>query len=251
MPELELTGDNDDDYVYLNTIMAFPSDEGLRRDYLTLMGVMGKVGAAKQSGGAGSIHLPIDAIETLLRLPRKDDFYKKVAEETKRHAIAGELLCWLVLLYRSGRAASLRQVIYLAEHYYKCMEYSDGKKVPNTDITCWKYWKAAKPVVHLWAAMHDLHEEHLNKISDAGDTASEFRISPPTVPTLLAVAEQYRQFGESFCPSHSENPEPLISANETWKIPAAYRLPVVTAAENLELPQWVEEVLSTYSKRQY
>ena len=94
-----------------------------------------------------------------------------------------------------------------------------------------KAWKAFKPVSHLWAAVWLLREQQ-------GDTEAEETFSTPeTLLLFLAVAEDMRQFAETY--SQRRAHKALLTPGVAWEVPRDLSLPTV----KLDMPPLSDEAL--------
>ncbi len=109
----------------------------------------------------------------------------------------------------------------------------DRRRPPANVRDIQKAWKAFKSVSHLWAAAWLLRQQ-------PGITGAEEAFSTPeTLPLFLAVAEDMRQFAETF--SQPRAHKPLLNPGDAWEVPSDLSLPAV----EIKMPPLSEEALET------
>ena len=107
----------------------------------------------------------------------------------------------------------------------------DRRRPPANVRDIQKAWKAFKSVSHLWAAALLLRQQA--GITDAEETFS----APETLPLFLAVAEDMRQFAQTY--SQPRARKALLNPGEAWQVPRDLSLPII----KLDMPPLAREAL--------
>ncbi len=134
---------------------------------------------------------------------------------------AGKLLLLrrMIAEHHSDREPSLRLAAWVLER-----DYQEGRRavfhMPTNESRIKRMWRKCRPVASLWAAAIFLGKEELKVEELAADDLPEF----------LAVAEDFRRFGEGLIDRRTK--KPALPEGETWRVPSELALP----AKDLTMP---------------
>lgn len=108
-----------------------------------------------------------------------------------------------------------------------------GKMIAADERTVWDIWKHYQPSAHLWAAWQTLWR-HIRSTAASETDFLTCQAGAPLqdLPLFLAVAEDWRRFGESLTTRANDErtgaKRSILPRAETWKVPAGWPLPVLT-----------------------
>jgi hypothetical protein len=110
-------------------------------------------------------------------------------------------------------------------------------------------WVPYRSVAHLWAAHNLMWSFRWNETPDGERPSMSWYEDPSDLEWFLTIAEDFRQWAEAYTP-HARHKEgaPLLSPNETWRIPAETPLLKVCITPPL-LGPWYAQFLQTYDSR--
>jgi hypothetical protein len=162
--------------------------------------------------------------------------------------IAGEILLLVRKLVAQGELGGVLKACYMVSEAAKQGKLTFSLteiSYKNPQALMEKVWVPYKNVGHLWAAYSLTRGWTLSRgaggilqedIPWDGDTRSFLE--------FLAIAEDFRQFGERHIP-HAQT-TPLLSPKATWRVPAHVQLPEPPPYDPPPLRLWYQEALASY-----
>ena len=136
----------------------------------------------------------------------------------------------------------------MLEGWYRDLETDDDRnrgRMPTSEPTLMKAWKNYRTVAHLWGAFRIIQD-----IPGLRPTDSEVVLAAENLDLYWVHAEALRQFGEAFILESGTHAEPLLPPDGAWRPPESTNIPLVLT-DPLPLPDWMEQTLEAYSKRNY
>lgn len=237
MPVMELDGGQLDSmrvYAY----MAYPDCEQKRKEFLATS--LTRIVLESSMDGEGVV-IPDGMLRTVLEAPPYSDVLNQAAKVAAKGETAGDILLYVASMVDENiKEPSIGKAVYMAEHY---LNSAQGQKVASSDISIKKAWKSFRPVSHLWAAFRLLQFNNIDSSPSLPDLMAK------DIKKLLAIAEYFRKFGESFFPTRTTDNSPLFTVDECWRPPENYV--EATKVQCSGLLPWQKEILTQYSKRQY
>lgn len=241
MPFLNING-GDLDSFWVYSAMAFPNDDQKRAEFITV----NYYRLQAMSPNQPVVSLPIDQLAVLVGADSYIEVMKRAACAAGPGSIVGDLLGYIVTMRLAGHPEpSIRKAIYLAQQYNEGASNAFDKKPATSEIGIRNYWNEYRTVAHLWAA-HRTFQQPGSPYS--GDDVC--LLDPDAFRTFLAVAEWYRNVGETCISAHAKNPEPLLPTADMWRVPADFTLPDFDVTQG-DMPGWMKDRLAGYAKRDF
>ena len=164
----------------------------------------------------------------LLNASSYEDTVERAVKASKKGSVAGDILDYVAQMYFTGhKQPSVRKAVYVAEKYLSNAVDGYSKKSGSSSIFIYECWKEYKTVAHLWAAFRVLqfsNQEEENKHILNNDNPL-LQLHNRGLDKFLAIAEAFRNFGESYISPIIKSHELLLPPGETWKVPDSYSLP--------------------------
>jgi hypothetical protein len=178
--------------------------------------------------------LPEGSFQILLRTPSSEEMSKRDAHAGSRGIVAGDVLLHIVQLEKHGYGGSVNKAVHLLEHIYKQSTTSHGQSVPCNRTSIRNTWAIYKCVAHLWAAERVVADSFFSEKGLSQEPATfltrefqEYTFSQcyNDLPTFLAMAEAFRQFGIHHVPRSQK--VPILPPDETWSCMGTIPLPAI------------------------
>lgn len=233
------------DPLVLMGIMCFPRDEQQRKHHLAslkgfLAGEMEKYirrmpeyGSAPIGGALGDFLgrslEPVGGFSALSEAPTYGEMERRMGGSAWPGSIAGDLLINLIQMRSSGVQGSVNKAVAIVKEFLKGAATADGSSTGKTERYIRQAWEDFKPACHLWAAWRLLERDG----SPAEQTDARLAISH----ILLDLALTLRPKGGR---------EPLLRAEDMWRLPRRYEHPVTVQIKIPPLEDWKLEVLRDY-----
>ena len=221
MPMLTLTGDAWDCH-FVMARMLYPNDESAATDYWCAR-------TSKSFDSEGRTRDTPQIIDQQLRdAPSRAEIESEVIQLQSRGENAGSII-WSIreALDRKEEPSINGALRKRSDDLRSASQKLDGRAKFNLSVDRVKNdWKDFRPVAHLWAAFFcSFMLPHINDKNLLGH-----EVMSSDLPHFLAVAEDYRRFGESWVSKRSGRGRytaRLLDPGATWKVPASYGLPDV------------------------
>jgi hypothetical protein len=214
MPELLLFGDQSD-FVLVWTRMIFASDDEAAMSYFSAL-------VAQNHDDLVSASYAKDFVEQLLNADSLADIESDAVNRIERGRNAGAVLHYVrKMVVRGEKEPSINKACQERDSVLQ----RSGRKYGESRVK--RDWVAFRSVAHLWA-VHTFVE--LSPPDEQVGASPIFDAIRDDLPHFLAVAELYRQFGESQSSSRQmrRRRTTLLDPKATWTVPENYPLPEVT-----------------------
>jgi hypothetical protein len=246
--------------------MYYPDHEARRQElHATLVAAYGLRAAEEPAAWAR----PLAAADLLPILHARhdgrsvEDVWRAARELGTQGSVAGDVLVWMRRMIAHGVKASVSKACYLQAELGKTAQHTDTvaythglTEIPYTTIgsILRRVWPRYKSVAAFWAA-HNLMVNigyHLQSTLDQEPDPlgapmppmlSWFE-EPHTFREFLALAEDFRRFGEAYT-AHPAS-LPTLDTRCTWRVPAHVYLPDLVPFEPAPLPPEIRAVLTRY-----
>lgn len=208
---LNLSSDFDGARRVVIAAMCFPRNEAFRNAY-----VMRSEWADRLKAGAAFNLSSVD-IQAFLDLPSRAELAAASETGIKHGTVAGDLLC---LIYRDCQTnkpePSMRSALAQYQDWSLGRKYGDGESLKYSDMQLRRYFAAAAPAAHLWAAFRTLRGR------DDGGEAYGAAFSRGGMPYLLGLARAMQDFASTFVPKRTKPPKPVIALKDLLQIPDSF-----------------------------
>ena len=188
--------------------MLFPRDEQLRTAYK-----LRQVWSRRIESDAG-MTATASEIQALLELPSRRELLDAADKGVKTGTVAGDLLA---LIYEQSRIGAPEPSMRAAHRRYTAWavgkKYGTGEALKYSTGQLHRFFDAAAPSVHLWAAWR-----LLKIITDNGESYRA-AFEPDGLLFLLGVARSLQDFAQTFIPKRSKPATPIMSAGVLHRIP--------------------------------
>lgn len=240
----------------LFTIMAYPTDEVSRAEFLDVLQAWLVELSRRPNHPVVWLRQPspADFMQLLRRRdqgPAAQDVWRRAGDAYAKGSVAGEALMLIRQLTVHGpNRGSVNRACHILAEAGKASKWTSGCwPIPFRNPTSLrdKAWTPYKSVAHFWTAFNILVQE---RFQDGQGQPVEYPIQQPLHDPedfiiLLTVAEEYRRFGETHIP-HGQKIATL-SPHETWQVPPDIALPPFTASIPPITTSWYLQAMSTYT----
>lgn len=202
-------------------VMLHPDNPAYQKEYLVSVVVkwladLEEAGESETFKVAKDVLLPEGSFKTLLRTPSPTEMSKRVDRVSRQGQVAGDILYHIIQLEKNDHRGSVNK----AEHLLKLI-YRDVPQAPHNHKDIWNFWTAYKSVSPFWAAKRVIFDS-----LHTDTTPSQFQENISNdIPTFLAIADYFRQFGIRHIPQNQTSP--ILNPNETWSFRGSIPLPSV------------------------
>ncbi len=177
---------------------------------------------------------------------------QRAREVARRGSVTGEALIIIRQMAQHGQDGSVNKACDILAKAGKAGRFTGGHTpIPyaNSKALRAKAWVPYRSVAHLWGAHNLLWSFRWNETPDGERPRESWYKNSSDLEGFLDLAEDFRQWGEGFIP-HARHKEvaPLLSPDETWRIPAETFLPKVPLTPP-PLGPWYAQYLQTYDSR--
>lgn len=208
MPDIQLNG-TPMDIGWVQAIMAFPQDKGLRDQYFTVHSARLAITDTDKSD---AVRMSTEDMHRIINARSYDEIKALHQSSFKRGIVAGDLLGAIYLMDRLNLPEpSINKAIHMVQEFSKTETYGDGKKMLVGEQAIKTIWSEYKTVGHLWAAYR---------------MTQVFRMFPPQeiyekkgFLILLELAAEIFRFATKFVPKRARPKEPIIVAEQSWRLP--------------------------------
>ena len=206
---LEVSADFESTRRAVIAAMIFPRDETLRAAYCLRNKWADKIDAAPE------FRLSAGEIQALLSLPSRASLSELAVDGTKHGTVAGDLLNLIYEQWRLGKpGASLRGALKRYRGWAVGNTYGDATPLKYSDMQLRRYFEAATPSAHLWAALR-----LLKAFKDNGQSYKA-AFTKEGMPTFLGVAAEIQSFATTFIPTATKPPKPVLDRRDLLLIPS-------------------------------
>ena len=189
--------------------MIFPRDENLRAAYCLRNEWADKLDTTP------AFTLSADKIQALLNLPSWASMAEHAVNGTKYGTVAGDLLNLIHEQWQiGGPRASLRGALHRYKSWAVGKTYGDVTPLKYSDMQLRKYFAAATPSAHLWAAYR-----LLKSFKDEGQS-HKTAFTKEGMPLMLGIAAEIQDFATTFIPKATKPPKPIVDRHELLLIPS-------------------------------
>jgi len=212
--------------------MAFPTDPLKRQEFKDVMNAW-FLKLADRPGNPPVVWRgdpSMAAISQLLHRrslgPAEQQVWREVGTVVAKGLVAGEALILIQqLAIDDPKRASVNKACHMLAAAGKAGQGVSGHmpiRYRNPKSLRDQAWTPYKSVAHLWAAHNILDQETYGEMEGTQKRRMVF-FDPRDTLLLLALAEEYRCFGETHIP-HGQTGSTL-SPDETWQVPSDFPLP--------------------------
>lgn len=192
------------------------------------------------------IERPAEFSTAFLDAPSRDEIEVEAKREAHRGMDAGDILVLLHEMVESGvKEPSVRTAIKLRQQHLRDRNYrlADGGTPNRSESTIRANLKRHRPAAHLWAAA-----SYFSTYPNESVTLSTALYQD--LPFFLAVAEEYRRFGELWVATRDATKKTFLNPQKTLRIVGQLDLPDIEFARvKGDCPTWVASQLMGRSKR--
>ena len=158
--------------------------------------------------------------------PAEQQVLREVGTVVAKGLVAGEALILIQqLAINDPKRASVNKACHMLAAAGKAGQWVSGRmpiRYQNPKSLRDQAWTPYKSVAHLWAAHNILEQETYGEMDGTQKRRIVF-FDPKDTLLLLALAEEFRRFGETHIP-HGQTGSTL-SPDETWQVPSDFLLP--------------------------
>lgn len=226
MPELNFTGHLETDVFLLQARMIYPGDETrIMRDVAMRM--------TRAAEDAGKVcELDVVLTSPLWDAGPREKLEEDAVKQTKSAENAGFIVYDIRRRFDQGdETASKKQAVRDRSAFLKDVDsmHPDGSDPNDSETHVKSKFKEFESVAHFWAAIYCFDHGF---VAGCKHIASGSKAMLAELPLFLAVAEDYRLFGESWSNTRQDQGRsfPLLDPSVTWKVPrndCPYALPDV------------------------
>ena len=208
---------------------------------------------------AWSRPLSSEDLRPLLKARHEGRSFKEVVrtmrDTNQKGALAGAVLLMIRWVSAHGHQGSVLKACYIHAELAKRAKAIKGTAVTvgvteithsTTQGTMEKAWSPYKTVAHFWAAYNVMRNQYMERDAEGVIVPPVDRWFEDTDAFLkfLAIAENFRRFGESYIPRPAA--EPVLAAHSTWRVPEHVHLPDVGPFEPPPLLPEIRDALKSY-----
>lgn len=185
--------------------MLFPRDDAYRVSYR----IRNQWERQLQSGE--KIAVSASDLQAILNLHSRQELRVAAKEGTKRGNVAGDLLAMMYEDWCLKKSEpSLRAALRRYPEWSVGKKYGDGSPLLYSDAQLRRYFSAAEPAAHLWAAFRLLQYRVKDRTA----------FTRAELPRLLGVARAVQDFATTFIPKRTKPAKPVIDFDTILQIPA-------------------------------
>lgn len=201
---LAITGDFERTRDVVIAAMIFPNSAGHRTAYCMRNQMV------RRCDSEDSINLSATEVRRLMDLPSREELRIASVSGVKHGTVAGDLLALIHEQWRKGRPEpSMRSALQFYCKWSVGKKYGDGDAMKYSDMQLRKYFAAAAPAAHLWAAFGLMERRGADRTTFTRDGLLE----------LLGAAKELQDFATTFVPKRAKPAKPIIDGLTMLKVP--------------------------------
>jgi hypothetical protein len=186
-----------------------------------------------------------------------NDIFRQAQEKSKKGSVAGEALILIRQLAEHGHGGSIRTACEILAEAGKQrrLTMAGAPILVNATSLRDNAWSPYKPVAHLWTAHNILSLPTGKSFEEKSSPTRSWFEDRPAFEEFLALAEDFRDFGEKHVPhgrataSAERGPMPTLLPTETWRVPDNVSLPPIDLSVPPISVPWYQQALTKILER--
>ncbi len=181
-----------------------------------------KAAAGAADAVGTNVSISVSDAQAILNAPSYADLLDRAEASMEKGSVVGDILILMKAMALAGvpdaslSKAVARYMAFAASKGFSTSSFGNGKALPASRPTIFRYWKHLAPVAHLWAA-RNLAVRYGWYLEPGQEP-----LAPEHFGEFLCVAKGMQDFLIGFKPSRQSGgkTDPLVDVGSIWQLPA-------------------------------